>query len=596
MFQREEEQMIPGNLSEARTQGYVFDLTEGRLVFRTPYGQPDSFNTEVNGVPVEVVHATLLSRQSWVVLMVHLEAACSISEGSYDNAGYMVWETPEVLYPLVSGLTNTRVSVGVNGELLEQSVAEESGFIVQKHNGSVEISIPYNAEGGYRKSFVSGDLYEYYIFHLYLEQILVDEDHVDTRLRFHTTLATPLLARPVFTENRTVLEERVFTIYLGDVPEDVEVSAVQLNEHKHIYKFGHESGHSITKVVHPNNTHGYTLKVPFDDPAVIKKFSKEDEAMKHILEVNYTLTVLPENETFFHLTSVLALSDITPPEFDAVCSESGISFKLDHRPFDYLWHISIGSDLLSPELATQHGYIMTNNSQSLLLEVPLFTHGYVYEDVALKGFLGTFEILIQYQGTSGVQSSTVKTCPFSTAEFVLCSTDGKMTVVADLSLAISSGGIPARSNLLNTHCGPKEVDDTRALFSFPLNSCGSIIKLGKEYVTYENEISFSRKFNLQKNPSDSSNEIDRVTVKCTYPLAGLHRLFSVYKFDSDTAVVGNIVHSSLLTEVLQKPTLVFDTVLQTPVPATRPVLMMPGHRPPAQHIKVSTYLKNLPKR
>ncbi|XP_035004278.2 uncharacterized protein LOC118102293 [Hippoglossus stenolepis] len=591
MFQKVEEPLKPMELSEARTQGYVFDLTEGRLVFRTPYGQPESFNTEVNGVPVEVVHATLFSRQSWVVLMVDLVAACSMSEGSYDDAGYMVWETPEVLNPYVSGLTNTRVSVGISGELLEQSVAEESGFIVEKHNGSVEISIPYNAEGGYRKSFVSGDLNEYYIFHLYLEQIAVDEDHVDTRLRFHRTLATPLLPRPVFTENRTVLEERVFTIYLGDVPEDVEVSAVQLNEHKHIYKFGHESGHSITKVVHPNNTHGYTLKVPFDDPAVIKKFSKEDEAMKHILEVNYTLTVLPENETFFHLTSVLALSDITPPEFDAVCSESGISFKLDHRPFDYLWHISIGSDLLSPELATQHGYIMTNDSQSLLLEVPLFTHGYVYEDVALKGFLGTFEILIQYQGTSEVQSSTVKTCPFSTAEFVLCSTDGKMTVVADLSLAISSGGIPARSNLLNTHCGPKEADDTRALFSFPLNSCGSIIKLGKEYVTYENEISFSRKVNLQKNPSDSSNEIDRVTVQCTYPLAGLYRLFSFYKFVSDAAGVGNIVHSSLLTEVLQKPTLEFDTVLQTPVPATRrnrPVLVKLGHR-----LKVPTHLQYL---
>ncbi|XP_062240099.1 uncharacterized protein LOC133949985 [Platichthys flesus] len=589
MFHEAEEQLKAMELSEARTQGYLFDLTTGRLVMRTPYGQPHSFNKEVNGVPVEVVHATLFSRQSWVVLMVHLEAACSISEGSYDDAGYMVWETSEALNPLVSGLTNTQVNVGIGGELLEQSVAEEQGFIVEKHNGSVEISIPYNAEGGYRKSFVSGDLYEYYIFHLHLEQIAGDEDHIDTRLRSHRTLVTPLLPRPVFTENRTIHEERVFTIYLGDVPEDVELSAVQLNEHAHI--FTNESDRSITKVVHPNNTHGYTLKVPFDDPAVIKKFSKEDEAMKHRLEVNYTLTVLPENEPFFHLTSVMALSDITPPEFEAVCSESGISFKLDHRPFDYLWNIHIGSELLTPELATQQGYILTNNSQSLLLEVPLFTPGYVYGDVALKGFLGTFEILIQYQGTSEVQGSTVKTCPFTTAEFISCSTDGKMTVVADLSLAVSSGGIPSRSNLLSMQCRPKEAGDTRAMFSFILNSCGSIIKLGKEYVTYENEISFSRMFNFQKNPSDSSNEIDRVMVQCTYPLAGLHRLFSFYKFESDAAGVGSIVHSSHSTEVLQKPAMVFNTVLQTPVPSTRrtrPVLVKPGHYP-----RVPTRLQHL---
>lgn len=51
------------------------------------------------------------------------------------------------------------------------------------------------------QSFVAGDLYEYYIFILYLEQISANEDHVDTRLRFHRILTTPLLPRPVFTEN-----------------------------------------------------------------------------------------------------------------------------------------------------------------------------------------------------------------------------------------------------------------------------------------------------------------------------------------------------------------------------------------------------------
>lgn len=39
--------LTPKNFSEAEEQGYVFEVTEGRLVFRTPYGQPDSFTTEV---------------------------------------------------------------------------------------------------------------------------------------------------------------------------------------------------------------------------------------------------------------------------------------------------------------------------------------------------------------------------------------------------------------------------------------------------------------------------------------------------------------------------------------------------------------------
>lgn len=67
------------------------------------------------------------------------------------------------------------------------------------------------------------------------------------------------------------------------------------------------------------------------------------------------------------------------PAFDAVCSESGISFTLVHRPFHSFWEIWIGSELLTPQLAVRRGYVMSNDSQTLVLEVPLFSHGYEYE-------------------------------------------------------------------------------------------------------------------------------------------------------------------------------------------------------------------------
>lgn len=75
----------------------------------------------------------------------------STDEGSYDESGYIMWETPEVLHPLVTGLHETRITVGINGELLGQLVAEDRGYMVEKRNNTVHISIPYNAEGGYRK-------------------------------------------------------------------------------------------------------------------------------------------------------------------------------------------------------------------------------------------------------------------------------------------------------------------------------------------------------------------------------------------------------------------------------------------------------------
>ncbi|CAB1423933.1 unnamed protein product [Pleuronectes platessa] len=565
VFHRAEEQLTPMNLSVAREQGYSIEMTDRRIVIRTAYGQPHSSSLEVNGVPVEVVHATLFSKQSWVFIIVDLVAACSMHEGSYHDSGYMVWETPELLNPLQSGLNNTEVNIGIRGELVQQPAAEERGFIVEKHDGLVEISIPYNAEGAYRKSFVSGGLHEFYVFNLYLEQIFVNKDHEETRQRYHRMLASPLLPLHVFTVNQAVVEEHEFTVYLGDVPDDIELSAVELNGHRCDAPFKNTSGHSVIEVFHPNNTHGYTLKVPFDDPVVLHQLSKEDEAMKHILEVNYTLTVLPENEPYFHLTSVVALSDIAPPEIDAVCAESGIIFKLDNRPFDYLWHISIGSDLLTPELATQKGYILTNDSQSLLLEVPLFTHGYVYEDFSLKGFTGTFEMLVKDRETSEVLSSALKTCQFTATEFIVCSTDGKITVVADLSL----GGIPARSTLRSTYCGPKEADDTRALFHFPLNSCGSTVKLLNQRVTYQNEIIYSKR-HFSESKVDSEPITERLIVQCVYPLAGLHRLFSVHKFESDTAGVGKIIRTSQSSAESQETTTVKPRLQELYVPKLNP--------------------------
>ncbi|KAK9523137.1 hypothetical protein VZT92_019554 [Zoarces viviparus] len=579
-FQRNEEQLPPMALSDARKKGYAFGLTDGRLVFRTPYGQPESFSTEVNGVSVEEVHATLFSRQSWVVLMVDLVTACSMYEGSYDDSGYMVWQTPEVPYRSLHG---TQVNIGLNGELVAQPVAEDRDFVVGNINATVQISVPLTAEGGYRKSFVLGGLFEIYLFHLYLEQILADEDLVETRVRFQRTLSTPLLPHPVFTKNQTVVDELSFTVYLGDVPEDVELVAVNLNGDKFTVEFMNTRSHGITKVVHPNNTLGYILKVPFDDPVVLLQFS-DDAVLHYELNINYTLTILPENEPFYHLTTVMAVIDASPPAFDAVCSNSGISFSRDHRPYDSLWEISIGSDLLTPELAAKHGYIMSNDSQSLRLMVPLFSHGYKYNGVTLKGFYGTFKILMRDHKTSEVESSTIKRCLFSTNELILCSTLGRLTVVADMSLAIPSRGLPARFNLVDKFCGAREESGTRALFSFPINICGTTIELSMGNVIYQNEIFYNGSSEVH------SDAVERVMVQCTYPLASLYRLFTTFRFESDTAGIGSIIHTARPISDMQSLTIKPTAVLQT-TPASPAVSHMHADDPSTRYIEVPSFHK-----
>lgn len=70
--------------------------------------------------------------------------------------------------------------------------------------------------------------------------------------------------------SETLFEERMFLVYLGDIPEDVALVAVSLNGRE----FSLQEimiDFTVTAVVHTNNTRGYTLKVPFDHPVVIQQ-------------------------------------------------------------------------------------------------------------------------------------------------------------------------------------------------------------------------------------------------------------------------------------------------------------------------------------
>lgn len=77
--------------------------------------------------------------------------------------------------------------------------------------------------------------------------------------------------------------------------------------------------------------------------------------------------------------TVISVSLTAPPHIDAACLDSGIRFTLEHQPFSDPWPISIGSAVLTSELATQRGYILSNDSQSLQLIVPIFAPGYRHQ-------------------------------------------------------------------------------------------------------------------------------------------------------------------------------------------------------------------------
>ncbi|XP_070978126.1 uncharacterized protein [Oncorhynchus clarkii lewisi] len=536
MFQQEGQQLTPMSPSEARELGYVFYLTQGRLVFRSPYtpGSVMGSVTMVNGTLVEVVYPILVSRQRWVVIMVNLVVACSTDEGMYDGAG-LVWQTPTLLSPLVSGLESSNISMGVDGQLLDEANTAARGYSLDISDTTVQISIPFNAAGGYRKSFVMANMYhEFYVVRLYYEQIFMDDSGVETRLRLHRPMNTPLLIQHLSIINQTVLEDRVFTVYLGNLSYDVDLVAVKLNGHNFTILEATKSGLVITMVPQPNSTlHAYILRVPFD--AVIHKLYPTEGLLEYLLDINYTLVILPQAEPYFYLASVVAqFNDVFPPVFKGVCKEKSIRFQMDHKPFDYLWEVGVGPYILTTNLAAKRGYIMRNDSKSLTLEVPLFSVGYTYKDINLKQFRGTFEILSRAPKTLEVKSSLAKACLFQTTEIIVCSTEGVMTVVSVI-LAIP-GSEPSGSSLLDSTCRPQEMDDTRVLFSFRLDTCGTRVQFDYQHLTYENEITVEHTSQSVEAPVST-----RVTVRCVYPLSGLYKLFAYRRFEADSPGFGTIL-------------------------------------------------------
>lgn len=66
-------------------------------------------------------------------------------------------------------------------------------------------------------------------------------------------------------------EEQNFSVFLGDLPADVILTAVSLNGEKLVVPFENASRFTLVEESQQDDTHGYVLKVPLDDAVVMQQ-------------------------------------------------------------------------------------------------------------------------------------------------------------------------------------------------------------------------------------------------------------------------------------------------------------------------------------
>ncbi|XP_041089835.1 zona pellucida sperm-binding protein 2-like isoform X2 [Polyodon spathula] len=498
------------NISAMQALGYMVNSTSSRVYFRSPFGMPESEILSVAGIQVEAIRATVFYKQRWMLLLVDTSAACAKNDGTFDGTS-LIWETPRILTPLVLHIAqfqDKQITMGVEGILLNAPTLQTRGYKLIVNNTIVKISIPYGAEGGYLKSLVINNQYnQLYAIDLFFEHQWADDLWEVTQHRSFKPVNTPFIPETPYVINNTVPSEKSFTVTLGNFKPDVELKNLTINGVPLTLPEAENRGVKIIMVQHPNGTKDFVLKVPFNNPLVLVEYVG-NLIRRYTLNINYTLNIVPQNDPYFHpATIVCDVKDVSLPDVKSFCTETSIVFEVTPGNMDSNWELYIG----------KHPLPYTITYPKTTIELPLFSIGYIYEDISLRGLAVRVELNMRNVKNLQIEKQFVQRCPIPTRELLVCMPNGVITVVA-VTMEPIPVVEPSKTTLLDRTCKPKEFDSTRALFTFSVNTCGTTSKIVNNYLVYENEVVYARALFPPSAPVITRDSEYRLTIRCRYPL------------------------------------------------------------------------------
>ncbi|KAG8140822.1 hypothetical protein E2320_003480 [Naja naja] len=177
------------------------------------------------------------------------------------------------------------------------------------------------------------------------------------------------------------------------------------------------------------------------------------------------------------------LTDILPV-FEGFCEGGQIGVVMIRGNLDHFWVPFVGSLQLTNELAVSQNYTIQDDGHYFFLSAPFLATGLMYE------------IFV---------------------DFILCFPNGTITATM-LSLDTKPELNPRKTHLRDKNCRPVEVDDTKALFTFSVSTCGTLRKFEENYLVYENEVVFEREMIPKAKAIITRDPQYRLTLRCRYRL------------------------------------------------------------------------------
>ncbi|RMC17194.1 hypothetical protein DUI87_05771 [Hirundo rustica rustica] len=503
-------------VSDAVKLGYSFNNTLSRVYLRAPYHSNESDVSLVSGVNMNMITSTSMYRQRWLLLLIDTTVSCPVDGISFTDTT-LTWTVPRVIPTLVvqeSTFLSKSIVMGVDDQIIVNP--EEMNYLLEHNETHIRITIPIGAEGGKLESSISGGVYGViYCIDLFLEHTWTDAGGQTTKYTVIKSITTPFMPQIPTVINNTVPEERLFNVVFGHFLPDVSLVAITVGNMPFSLREAQHHSFKIYETPFSNGTKAFFLEVSFDDPYVLKEYVNRNET-KYTLLVNYTLSVGLEMTLYYHSAEVeCVIADIEVPEAVGSCDEENLYLTLPTFGLHQYWDLYLGNKLLTRHIALTNGYLAATNSTHLILQIPLFAGGLIYEEVSFQKIKARFDVALRKVRTMETLQMFSISCRFNSSAFIICHPDGTIMVSAQMKT------VPAidmsKTKLRHSSCKPREYNEAHAFFKFHVTTCGTSVRFEGDHIIYENEISYEKEtLPGQSTPIITRDPDYRLTVLCYY--------------------------------------------------------------------------------